>query len=137
MVGTLSPGAFAPAVTVAPATAVITVSSGEAFSGGYAETYHADDSVTFSASVPGQAAAGHTTQAVAGTFAAASGVIAAQGRAVQRKVDPKTVYCPDYGVDAVQADPPIAGFSGVATGCANADVTGLIDAIHAAVAALP
>ena len=135
-IGLLLLGACTTAAEPTSPAAVIVLSSGGAFSGGFSETYHADDTVTVTSSGPGQPAAQRTTQSPAGTFAAAQGVIAAKGRGVQGRVDPQAPFCPDYGVDTIRADPPIAGFAGVATGCPNPDVTGLMDDIRSAVAAV-
>ena len=135
-IGLLLLGACTTAPRRTEPAAVIVLSSGGTFSGGYSETYHADDTVTVASSGPGQPAVDRTSQSPAGTFAAAQGVIAAKGRGVQGWVDPQAPFCPDYGVDAIPADPPIAGFAGVATGCPNPDVTGLMDDIRSAVAAV-
>ena len=138
-IGLLLLGACTTAPRRTEPAAVIVLSSGGAFSGGFSETYHADDTVTVTSSGPGQPAAQRTTQSPAETFAAAQGVIAAKGRGVQGRVDPQAPFCPDYGVDTIRADPTIAGiagFAGVATGCPNPDVTGLMDDIRSAVAAV-
>lgn len=117
---------LAACVAEGPSTAglgYIEVSSGGSFNGSYMTRVFADDRVETVISGPfGENTSRKVTQGRAGVFEEVSAVVAAEGPAVAAKVDPGEPACLDYGADAVRADPPIKGFSGVSAACLNKHV---------------
>ena len=74
-------------------------------------------------------------QGKAGTFATAVAVLGSEGIKAKAAQLPDPVICTDYGVDYVKAEPPIAGFDQVSTGCPGTAVTTLIDHVLAVLVA--
>ena len=74
-------------------------------------------------------------QGNAGSYVAAAAVISRQGPKAKAGPLRESADCLDYGVDYVKADPPIAGFDEVSSGCPDDAVTLLIDQVLAAIAA--
>ncbi|MEZ5798485.1 MAG: hypothetical protein R3D63_14050 [Paracoccaceae bacterium] len=96
----------------------ISISSGGSFSGGHTTTVYADDRIEVSTSGPfGEGAQSKVSAGRLGVFAEVSAVIAAEGPAVARAVNPASPACEDYGADTVSASPAINGFSSVAATC--------------------
>lgn len=116
-----------------PVEAVIEVTS-SGFSGGSATQIFADGRIIQTTIAPGGSSSSTITHATPASFAAASAVIAAEGRRTKAAFRPQPQQCLDYGIDLVRADPPIAGFDQVSTGCPDAVVSALMAHVLAALA---
>jgi hypothetical protein len=100
------------------ALAFIEVSSGGAFSGSDLIRVYADDRIEVQVSGPfGKDAGTRTSQGRPGVFDAVRAAFLAEGPGVVGRQQPSDGACPDYGSDAVRAEPPIDGFAGVLAQC--------------------
>ena len=114
--------------------AMIEVSSGSPFSGLTTTRIYADGTMVTDTDGGGRKPQHSQRQGDPSAFAAAAAVIATEGLRTKAAMKPQPDMCLDYGSDAVRADPPIAGFDQVYTGCPDAAVTALMDHVLAALA---
>ncbi len=113
---------------------MIEVASGGSMFGSNSTRIYADGTVALDIATVGYTPMHWVQQGRPGAYAAAAAIIATEGKRTKAALKPDTEICPDYGSDAVRADPPIAGFDYVASSCPNDAVTALMDHILSAVA---
>ncbi len=105
------------------ALSFIEVSSGGAFSGSDLIRVYPDDRIEVQRSGPfGKESTDRTSQGRPGVFDAVRAVFLAEGPGVAGRQQPSDGACPDYGSDAVRAEPPIGGFAGVSAQCPDPEV---------------
>lgn len=113
-------------------TASITISQGGPFNGGNSVTVYRTDvahSVIYGPN--GSDREERVTDLAPGTYDRLAAMLAKDGPDVLRRMK-REPACPDYGSDAIRAEPPVGGFSAVVAGCPEDRVTALIQKAYAA-----
>lgn len=122
----------------APQGPVIEIATGGAFNGWARTQVFGNDMIVHESAGPYGADPQRRVDLVtSGTFDRVAAAVAAAAPAAMAAVDAAAPACPDYGMDAVRADPPIGGFSVLGAGCPDPAMDAFVAAVLAAIPTPP